>query len=76
MATISITEQVHVDIRIDGVTISNDFAPGITEVEQPVADLLIAQGLATVAVAEQAKPSKKTSSDKADEKPAIETPEA
>lgn len=46
MANITIKEQVHVDLRIDGITISEDFAPGDVEVLEPVADLLVSQGLA------------------------------
>lgn len=79
MAKITITEQVHVDIRIDGETISSDFTPGNVEVSEHIADLLISQGVATIAVDEPAKPAKKTSSDKttgADTKTTTETPEA
>lgn len=49
MAKITVADAVHVDIRIDGVTIELDLAAGDADVEQAVADLLIAQGLATVA---------------------------
>lgn len=67
MAHINITEQVHVDIRVDGETISEDFTAGVVEVIQPVADLLVAQGIAHFAMAADAevpsaKPAKKTSS--------------
>jgi len=47
----TITEQVHVDIRIDGQTISADYTPGDIEIPIEIGDLLIAQGLATLAPA-------------------------
>lgn len=49
MAKITINEPVHVEIRIDGATIERDFTAGDVDVEQPIADLLIAQGLAAPA---------------------------
>jgi hypothetical protein len=49
MAKITINEPVHVEIRIDGTTIERDFTTGDVDVEQPIADLLIAQGLAAPA---------------------------
>lgn len=45
--TITITEAVHVDIRIDGETISTDYKPGTADVPLEIAELLIAQGFAT-----------------------------
>lgn len=58
MAKITIIDAVHVDIRIDGETHELDLAAGDIVVADAVADLLIAQGLATSATA---KGSKKTS---------------
>lgn len=49
MALITLTEAVRVDISLDSERIELDLAAGDVEVEQPVADLLIAQGLAVVA---------------------------
>lgn len=50
MARITVTEAVSVDVRIDGVTVSEAFTPGDTEVAPAIAELLIAQGFATPAV--------------------------
>lgn len=76
MAKITIFEPVHVDIRIDGETISSDLAKGNHEVDQHIADLLIAQGVATFAADEPApKSNKKTSAPAADTTP-TETSEA
>lgn len=44
--TFTIKEQVHVDIRIDGVTIEEDFAPGDHDLPDAIADLLVSQGIA------------------------------
>ena len=65
MALITLTEAVRVDISLDGKRIELDLTPGDVEVEQPVAELLLAQGLAVVAVAKSS--SKKNS-------PAVEEP--
>lgn len=43
----NLPEAVHVDMRVDGETISKDFGPGVVDLPQPVADLLVSQGLAT-----------------------------
>lgn len=63
----TITEAVHVDIRIDGETISADYAPGDVDLPQPIADLLVAQGLATPTAVSSGKK-------KADPAPADSTP--
>ena len=47
MAKITIIEPVTIDIRIDGETIAQEFTPGDIDVPAEVAELLIAQGLAT-----------------------------
>lgn len=49
MALITIKEAVRVDITLDSKRIELDLVAGDTDVEQPIADLLIAQGLAVVA---------------------------
>lgn len=74
MAKITINEPVHVEIRIDGKTTERDFTAGDVDVEQPIADLLIAQGLAAPA----SKGSKNVQTKPvADENPIAEpTPEA
>lgn len=78
MATITITEQVHVDIRIDDQEHTADYAAGTIDVPQGVADLLIAQGLATITVETPApapaKSSKKASSDPGADSTAPTTP--
>ena len=58
MAKITITESVHVSVQLDGETIELDLAAGDADVEQAVADLLIAQSLAVLPT----KGSKKTAS--------------
>ena len=61
MANYTITEDVHVDIRVDGETIALDLPAGDHDLHPAVAELLTAQGVATPAVAaEPAKPAKKT----------------
>lgn len=65
MATHTLTEKVHVDIRVDGETISTDFGPGDVTLPPAVAELLIAQGIA----APITKASKKTSAPAAAETP-------
>lgn len=55
----TIAEQVHIDIRIDGKTISADYSPGDVELPIEIGELLISQGLATPAAA-PAKKSKST----------------
>ena len=67
---ITIQEQVHVDIRIDGETIDQDLTAGDHLVEDAVGELLIAQGIATIAVDAPTKTTKKT------ESTPKETPEA
>lgn len=42
----NLTEPVHVDIRVDGIDLSGDYAPG-DEIPAAVAELLEAQGLVT-----------------------------
>lgn len=42
-----ITEAVHVDLRVDGQTISADYEPGEVELHPEVAALLSAHGIAT-----------------------------
>lgn len=49
MAKITIAEAVHVSTTIDGEHIDRDLAAGNVDVEQAIADLLIAQGLAVPA---------------------------
>lgn len=73
MATHTLSEKVHVDIRVNGETISTDFGPGDVVLTPAVAELLVAQGVATPVV----KASKKTSAPTAaDNDTTIETPEA
>ena len=66
MANYTITESVHIDIRVDGATISGDYEPGVVELHPAVAEVLVAQGIASLAIAEPeaepapAKASKKT----------------
>lgn len=55
MALITISEAVRVDISLDSERIELDLAAGDVEVPQPVADLLIAQGLAVVATKSSSK---------------------
>jgi hypothetical protein len=55
----TLTEAIHVSITIDGQAQDLDYTAGDTELPEPVAELLIAQGIATPAVA----PSKKSKSD-------------
>lgn len=45
--TYTVSEKVHVDMRVNGEDISGDFGPGDVELVQPIADLLLASGLAT-----------------------------
>lgn len=47
MAKITIAEPVHVAIVIDGEAVNLDLVAGDINVDQNVADILIAQGLAT-----------------------------
>lgn len=47
MAKYTITEACHVSIVLEGKSVEFDFEAGDTELDQPVAELLIAQGLAT-----------------------------
>lgn len=70
MAKITITEAVHVSIAIDGEHIDRDLTVGDIEVEQAIADLLIAQGLAT----EVSRGGKKIAASAPVETPTIETP--
>jgi hypothetical protein len=57
MAKYTIAEACHVSIVLDGEVLDLDLTAGDVELAQPVADLLIAQGLAS----EATKSSKKTS---------------
>lgn len=43
----TLNDKVHVDLRVDGNTISEDFGPGDVELPEAVAVLLVGQGLAT-----------------------------
>lgn len=45
MAKINLTEAVHVSITVEGKTLDLDLSVGDNDVEQVVADLLVAQGL-------------------------------
>lgn len=51
MATYTIRESVHVDIRVNGEDLSGTYGPGDVNLPMPVADHLVALGLATLAVA-------------------------
>ncbi len=42
----TLKEAVHVDLRHNGTDYSGDFGPGDVELPAPVADLLVASGLA------------------------------
>lgn len=53
--TYTISDKVHVDLRVDGKTISEDFGPGDVELPPAVAELLLAQGLATETSAKTSK---------------------
>jgi hypothetical protein len=50
MAKITLTEAVRVSLMLDGKAVELDLTAGDTDVEQVVADLLIAQGVATYQV--------------------------
>lgn len=67
MATYTITESVHVDIRVNGEDFSGSYGPGDVDLPQPVADHLVAVGLATKATATKKASAKST--------PEVETPE-
>ena len=66
MANYTIKEPVHIDVRVDGATIAEDYKPGVVELHPAVAEVLVAQGIASIAIAEPeaeptpAKASKKT----------------
>lgn len=49
--TITLIEQVHIDVRLDGKTIEQDLTAGDHSVPLAIAELLIAQGFATVTTA-------------------------
>lgn len=52
MANYTIKEAVHIDVRVDGATISADYDPGVVELHPAVAEVLTAQGLASLTVVE------------------------
>ena len=55
MAKYTLIEAVHVSITLDGQAIDLDLTAGDVELDQPIADLLVAQGLATEAAAKGSK---------------------
>ena len=72
MAKINLNEPVHVSITVEGEAIELDLITGDNDVEQVVADLLIAQGIATET---SGKNTKKTSPSIVVEEPVIESKE-
>lgn len=63
---------VQVDLRADGIDHSGTYGPGDVELPEPVAELLVAQGLATPS---KGKPSKAPDQDAAPAAaPSIDTP--
>lgn len=51
----TLKEAVHVTMTVDGADFSVDYAAGDVDLPQPIADLLVAQGLATVTKAKSSK---------------------
>lgn len=51
----TITEPVHITMTVDGEDVSLDLAPGDVELSAPIADLLVAQGVATEATSKSTK---------------------
>lgn len=47
MSKFTLTEPIHVDLRVDGEDFSGDYTAGDVELPDAVADLLVAQGFAT-----------------------------
>lgn len=56
----TILESVHVDMRADGIDLSAAYEPGDHDLPRPVAELLMAQGLAVEAVSKKAAKSNTT----------------
>lgn len=54
MATYTLKEQVHVDLRVNGEDLSGDFGPGEIELPEAVAEHLVGLGLATPTTAKKA----------------------
>lgn len=65
-----LTSKVRVDLRANGEDLSGEYGPGEVELPRPVAELLLAQGFATEAVA-----SKKAVKPEPETTPTAETPE-
>lgn len=61
----TISEAVHVSAVIDGETVELDIKVGDTDLPESVADLLVAQGIATPAAAKKAAKSISTESTEA-----------
>lgn len=48
--TYTLTDAVHIDIRVDNQDISGDFGPGDVALPDAIAEILVAQGHATPTV--------------------------
>lgn len=61
----TISEAVHVSTTVDGESVELDFTPGDIDLPEAVADLLVAQGIATPVAAKKAAKSISTESTEA-----------